>query len=79
MATITLKNIPEKTYLRLKDLARRHHRSLNGEVLHALDEYVGRREKLSAEDIRTRAEQFRDRVKDERAGELADVSNAGRP
>lgn len=79
MATITLKNIPERTYLRLKDLARRHHRSLNGEMLHALDEYVGGREKLSAEEIRTHAEQFRGRVKAELAAEFAGESNAGRP
>lgn len=78
MATITLKNIPEKTYLRLKDLARRHHRSLNGEMLHALDEYVDGRERFSAEEIRTRAEQFRGRVKGERAAELVGESHAAR-
>lgn len=37
MATITLKNIPDALYERLKDQARAHHRSINGELIHCLE------------------------------------------
>ncbi len=37
MPSITLKNIPDALYVRLKRAARAHHRSLNGEVLHRLE------------------------------------------
>ena len=33
MATITIKNIPEDLYERLKQSARAHHRSINGELI----------------------------------------------
>jgi plasmid stability protein len=37
MANLTLKNIPEDLYLQLKDSARLHHRSINGEILYCLE------------------------------------------
>ena len=37
MATITLKNIPDEVYARLKAAAKAHHRSMNGEVLNCLE------------------------------------------
>ena len=37
MPSITLKNIPDTLYTRLRKAAKAHHRSLNGEVLHRLD------------------------------------------
>ncbi len=37
MATITLKNIPENLYERLKAAAKAHHRSINGELIHCLE------------------------------------------
>ncbi len=37
MITITLKNIPDDLHRRLKERARRHHRSLNSEILAALE------------------------------------------
>ncbi|RMG55655.1 MAG: Arc family DNA-binding protein [Gammaproteobacteria bacterium] len=37
MASITLKNIPEDLYERLKAAARAHHRSINGELIHCLE------------------------------------------
>ena len=35
--TITLKNIPDTLYDRLKEVANRHHRSLNSEVISCLE------------------------------------------
>jgi antitoxin FitA len=35
--TVTLKNIPDPVYLRLKESAAAHHRSLNSEVIACLE------------------------------------------
>lgn len=40
MPSITLKNIPEALHQRLRESAARNHRSINGEMLAALDQYV---------------------------------------
>lgn len=37
MANITLKNIPEDLYERLKSAARLHHRSINREIIACID------------------------------------------
>ncbi|MCO6439627.1 MAG: Arc family DNA-binding protein [Nitrococcus mobilis] len=37
MATMTLKNVPEELYERLKEAAARHRRSLNNEVIVCLE------------------------------------------
>lgn len=38
MSAILVKNLPTNLHQRLKDEARRHHRSMNGEVLAILEE-----------------------------------------
>lgn len=43
MSSLTIKNIPEALHQRLRDSAERNHRSLNGEVLAALDHYFSER------------------------------------
>jgi plasmid stability protein len=40
MKTIVLKNVPDELHARLKERAKRHHRSLNGEVIALLEEQV---------------------------------------
>ena len=37
MASITLKNIPDDLYARLKAAAQAHHRSINSELIHCLE------------------------------------------
>ena len=37
MASITIKNIPDDLYQRLKAAAQAHHRSINGELIHCLE------------------------------------------
>ncbi|MBL1263393.1 FitA-like ribbon-helix-helix domain-containing protein [Methylomicrobium sp. RS1] len=37
MTNLTLKNIPDDLYHQLKESARLHHRSLNGEILYCLE------------------------------------------
>ena len=41
MATLTIKNIPEQIYRRLKRQAAQHHRSLNQEVIACLERSTG--------------------------------------
>jgi len=44
MANITVKNIPEKTYQILKELAKRNNRSLNSEIILSLQLHALRSE-----------------------------------
>jgi len=37
MPTLTLKNIPDDIYARLKEAAQAHHRSLNSEILYCVE------------------------------------------
>ena len=37
MPTLTLKNIPDDLYARLKEMAQAHRRSLNGEILYCVE------------------------------------------
>jgi plasmid stability protein len=56
MPSITLKNIPETLHQRLRESAERNHRSINGEMLAALDQYVSQQRPNKAQlltDIRT--------------------------
>ena len=40
-STLSIKNVPEDVLERLRERARRNHRSLQGELLSMLDTYVG--------------------------------------
>ena len=44
MATITVKDIPDELYEALKKKAAAHHRSINREIIHYIEQAVGRRE-----------------------------------
>ncbi|MDH3423448.1 MAG: Arc family DNA-binding protein [Gemmatimonadota bacterium] len=41
MASLTIKNVPQSLYERLKQSAEEGHRSLNSEVIHRLEQAVG--------------------------------------
>ncbi len=41
MATLTIKNLPDDLYARLKAQAKQRHRSLNGEAIVCLEEALG--------------------------------------
>lgn len=41
MPTLTLKNIPDDLYARLKEAAQAHHRSLNSEILYCVERTLG--------------------------------------
>lgn len=61
MATITVKNIPDDLYARLKARAQAHRRSVNGELIHCL-ETVLRPRKLSAEEQLGRFRELRPKI-----------------
>ncbi len=44
MATLTIKNIPDDLYEAFKQVARKNHRSINGEVIFWLERAVQQRE-----------------------------------
>ncbi len=52
MATLNIKNVPDKLYSRLKAQARRERRSVSQEVLHILDEATRPSETVSILDLR---------------------------
>lgn len=81
MATITLKNIPDTLYERLKYFAKLRRRSLNSEIIHNLEKSVG----LAEEDpqkLREQAEAFRDQISQRgrlSPEEIENAIDAGRP
>lgn len=81
MATITLKNIPDEVYERLKYLAKIRHRSLNSEIIYNLEKSLGMNEE-DPQVLRKEVEEFRNEIA--RKGTLAPdeiekAINEGRP
>lgn len=80
MPSLTVRDIPDDVYRRLRNRAERHHRSMNGELLSILERALESR-RLTAEEILTRASALRQRI----AGPaitnelLAEAKEAGRP
>lgn len=62
MKTITLKNIPEPVYERLKLQAKISHRSLNSEIIYWLEKSLDIRERPSAEETIAKARAFREKI-----------------
>ena len=79
-ATITLKNIPDDLYQRLKQAAEAHHRSINSEVIVCL-ERVLLPARLTANERLARARQLRSGLKpgNFKADEIAKAIKQGRP
>jgi len=80
MPTLTLKNIPDDTYTRLKEAARLHHRSMNSEILYCVERALCSHpadveERLSAA-RRLRSMSASHRLTDD---ELIQARNEGRP
>jgi plasmid stability protein len=77
--TITLKNIPDVLYLRLKEASNAHHRSLNGEVLACLEQSL-LPVKTSVSDHLANARQLRQNLAayDFDADEIANAIQQGR-
>ena len=61
MATLTIKNIPEKLRERLKESAAQHRRSINGEAISCLEKALGGN-RLDPEDFLEQARSLRARM-----------------
>lgn len=61
MASLTLKNIPDRLYQRLKLAAKLRHRSLNSEIIYNLEKSFGMTDK-DPEKLRDEAWEFRERI-----------------
>lgn len=79
MATITIKNIPDDVYERLKETAAVHRRSINSEVIHIIEQAVTPR-RVDAEAILVRARELRETLNIYVTEEdLNRAKNEGRP
>lgn len=81
MATITLKNVPETLYERLKYFAKLRRRSLNSEIIYNLEKSVGMVEE-DPEELLNQIKAFRERIGKKgqlTAEEIEKAINEGRP
>jgi plasmid stability protein len=78
MATLTIKDLPDRLHKQLKARALQHHRSLNSHVI-ALLEAATLPQKLDPEGLLARATKLRARVSGRLTdADLASLRNAGR-
>lgn len=80
MATITLKNIPDDLYARLKRQAQAHRRSINSELIHCLEEVL-RPRKVSPEERLERIRSLRPPIDTQAVDEeeILEAIDEGRP
>jgi antitoxin FitA len=81
MSNITVKNIPEDLYERLRQSAASNHRSINSEIIVCIERAVSGRSKADVEAILADARRLRERIgilpiTDE---EFTEAKRAGRP
>lgn len=80
MATLTIKNIPEELYAKLKQSAQRHHRSVNSHTIVCLEQALrGRRLDPEAFLARVRILQQKVSLPELTDEFLQDAKNEGRP
>lgn len=80
MASITLKNLPDSLYQRLKARAQAHRRSVNSEIIHCL-ETIAKPRRLSPEERLERLRAVRPKLDEKAIGldELLRAVDEGRP
>ena len=80
MPNLTLKNIPDELYQRLKESAEQHHRSINSELIDRLEKLF-MPVKYSPEKYIANAQLLRKRVKVKKlsAREINELKEQGRP
>lgn len=79
MPTVTFKNIPNDLYMQLKQAADAHHRSINSELIHCLEQ-IYKPIRMSAAELADRASELRSRIAVTRvdSDEINTVKNQGR-
>ena len=80
MPALTVKNIPDNLYDKLKKTAQAHHRSLNSEIIHCL-ETVLMPQKLDIAERLQRAQKLRAQIPDGAisSADIEDAISQGRP
>jgi plasmid stability protein len=83
MATLTIKNVPEKLHRRLKQSAAEHRRSVNGEVIACLERQLMSR-RVDPEEFLEEVRQLRERLAAKTGifvtdKDLREAKNWGRP
>lgn len=79
MPSITVKNIPEEIYDRVREQAKAHHRSINSEIIACLEQSV-KPQKVSTDDILQEARRLRKKAKGSLSSkEIDSAINQGRP
>ena len=80
MTTITVKDIPDDLYAELKQSAAAHHRSVNREIIHCIEQSV-RTHRVSVEEIMAEARRIQAEIGPLPVSEeiLKEAKNLGRP
>lgn len=79
MPSITVKNIPDSIYKKLKQQAESHHRSMNSEIIACLEQSVEPK-RVSPDEILRQARMMRKKVKGSlSADEIQEAIDKGRP
>lgn len=79
MPSITVKNIPEDIYDRVREQAKAHHRSINSEIIACLEQTV-KSQQVSTDDILQEARRLRKKAKGSLSSqEVESAINEGRP
>ena len=76
MSSLTVKNIPEEMLILLRERAKRHHRSLQGELMLILEEAVAPA-KLSFEQTQNRIAELGLSTGDDSTGWVRELRDAG--
>ncbi|MEK6373379.1 MAG: Arc family DNA-binding protein [Acidobacteriota bacterium] len=63
MSSVTLRDVPPELHKELKESAERNRRSLNAEILWRLENSVGPIRRVSVEEIKQKAERFREHLR----------------
>ena len=78
MASVTIKNLPDSIYRKLKARAKNNHRSINGEIVNVLAHELNEAE-INVPEFLAEAEKIRNRVKIAFTDEgLIAIKNEGR-
>ena len=79
MPSITVKNIPEEIYDRVREQAKAHHRSINSEIIACLEQTV-KSQQVSTDDILQEARRLRKKAKGSLSSEEVESAiTKGRP
>lgn len=80
MASITIKNIPQELYEKLKETASIHHRSINNEMINCLETLLMPK-RITASDRIKKARELRSQLNADRidTNEISNAISTGRP